>query len=227
MTDYSKITQDEWLVIRSWALGDYMEPYYDSSIDRERDLKKDVAIFHSISEKLGYKNEKVYRGIKIDTKYLDKLLNNKPFTLHTKKFPIVSWSTDRKVALQIASGDHSKLGVVLNVTLNSKEIVVKIDREMKNAMQKGLGMSVDLGQREVVAKYNKNRRYNLCENIVNIVVSYKYPKKEKLFNLVNNKEVLELDGFMDSGKPRLYNFSCNAQGKLRYAGVISKTGYWA
>ena len=222
---YASITDKEWeYIIHHLADGAI------NSLDYQKDY------FSSIQKKLTkiqrHKKTHVYRGMRIDRKYLDKLLDNKPFTLYKKdRASTVSWSLSGKPANEFFYAFGDQFGIFLETDLRKQEIIMDVtydtvflDTIFEKADELGLEFGdVSLSQlkreEEIVAWYKPRRRYGLCKNVVKLSVNDTQMTKTtlgKLLDRIDNGDYTTVQEQLDKwGNVQL---NCDKQGKLKLYG---------
>ena len=198
MTDYSHLTEENYRNIEKWLQGDHV------SLD-----KLNIRYMKPIWG---------YRGIKLIKKdNINRILNNKTFRLN-QKLPIESWSKTKYIAAKFAIPSINKIGVVIMLKIRPQNIILDLtDEKLYTELYKRIDF-IDTIQylkmeQEIVIKSDPNRNYNLCDNIILLLVRTKNLNDSYKEDINNKLEKLEKwDHY------RVAVFNCNIKGQLRLHG---------
>ena len=215
------ITEKEADILWKWITGWYME---DRRPVVGKDLKQLMEAFGSVAEKTKNRPLRVYRGLRLDKGYISKILANKPFRLSTKKIPFVSWTKEHRIATSISVDKFStsNLGIVVETVLKPNEIIIDLTNAMVKRIEDVSKRITHYRQKEVIAKYNKNRQYKFCDNVTNLLVIYRSGE--------DNKDVSRLLGKLperyrdDMRNGQAFNFECD-KGEITFKGEAIEHGY--
>ena len=147
----------------------------------------------------------LYRGLRLESSTAIKMLANKRITLKRKRFPLISWTSLKGIAVGFASMMYrpNMIGAVLRVNIPMKDRVLAlndrnlIDKVIEIAGKHKWAASSDYKhirdiyspirledtmqkEAETLAEYNINRRYNMCANISDIIVRGEILNKPEL-----------------------------------------------
>ena len=184
MIDISHLTPEDYKAIEQWIFN-------SESIPANQFLR-----LTRINIKYP-KSIKVYRGFRINSPLMiDSLFSNKKFKLKLRS-QLVSWSKSNKIAEFFSRPTSTKpIGIVIKTILKPNEIIldltnVNLLRELNRYLP--IETSSDLNfEQEVIAKFNPNRIYNLCDNIIKLQIR---PRKlsdsniEKINKLLLNQQI--------------------------------------
>ena len=206
MTDYSHLTDKDYINLLDWV---------DNSTSLSEEQIKNI-----LNLNIKYtKPIRVYRGMSINSNYLDKLLNDKMFKLK-QKFSLISWTKNFAVANNFSKSLSigNKFGIIIKTILKPNEIIIDFtDKKLIDNLEKSfikrkfLNTMVFLNhEKEVLAKYNPNTQYGLCKNII-IIKTYNENLSDNHIDLISKK--------MNSNNSTWSNyrtsiFKCNKKGIL-------------